>query len=68
MLTTYQEVLSQLKKKVKELEKEVKKIIASYAPEEFLLLKSIPGIGDRVAAALLAMLNRLEYFDSAKEA
>jgi len=67
MLTTYQEVLSQLKKKVKELEKEVKKIIANYAPQEFLLLKSIPGIGDRVAAALLAMLNRFEYFDNAKE-
>ncbi len=67
MLSTYQELLSQLKKKVKELEKEIKKIIANYAPEEFLLLKSIPGIGDRVAAALVAMLNRFEPFDNAKE-
>ncbi len=67
MLTTYQEVLNQLRKKVKELEREVKKIIASYCPQEFLLLKSISGIGDRVAAALLAMLNGFEYFDNAKE-
>jgi len=27
----------------------------------------LPGIGDRVAAALLAMLNRFESFDNAKE-
>ena len=63
----YQEELQRIEKTLKTLEKEAENLAMQYAPCEYHLLQTIPGVGKRLAAALLGILSPLTRFERSKE-
>jgi transposase len=67
ILGYYDRIIEALKKEIEVLEKEIRELCKKYFPEEYRLLKSIPGIGDRAIAVVVSILRKFEGFKRAKE-
>lgn len=63
----YEEELQRIEKTLKDLEKEAENLAMEYAPREYELLQTIPGVGKRLAGAILGILSPLTRFESSKE-
>lgn len=63
----YEEELRRVEETLKALEKEAEKGVLQYAPREYQLLLTIPGVGKRLAWALLGILSPLTRFQRSKE-
>lgn len=63
----YQEELQRIEKTLKTLEKEAESLAMQYAPREYHLLQTIPGVGKRLAGAILGILSPLTRFERSKE-
>jgi len=58
-------MVRKIDKEIKSIEKEIMKIIEKYEyKEQYKRLTSIPGIGERTAASLIAYFNEFETFKS----
>ena len=66
-LAYYDRVIEFLKEQIKELEKEIRRLCKEHFPEEYRLLKSMPGIGDRAIAVVVSILRNFKGFKRAKE-
>ncbi|EEP60248.1 transposase and inactivated derivative [Sulfurihydrogenibium yellowstonense SS-5] len=67
-LEYYDELIRKIEKSIKELEKEIKELSKKNFQEEYKLLKSIPGVSDRVIGVVIAMFGGFKRFKSVKEA
>jgi Transposase and inactivated derivatives len=67
-LEYYDELIRKIEKSIKELEKEIKELTKKNFQEEYKLLKSIPGVSDRVIGVVIAMFGGFKRFKSVKEA
>jgi len=67
-LEYYDELIRKIEKSIKELEKEIKELSKKNYQEEYKLLKSIPGISDRVIGVVISIFGGFKRFKSAKEA
>jgi transposase len=56
-----------IEKEIEGLEKEIRELCKKHFPEEYRLLKSISGIGDRAIAVVVSILRNFEGFKRAKE-
>lgn len=63
----YEEELRKVEETIRVLEREAENLALQYAPEEYRLLLTIPGVGKRLACAFLAMLSPLTRFTRGKE-
>ena len=63
----YEEELRRIEETLKTLEKEAEDPALQYAPREYELLLSIPGVGKRLACAFLGILSPLTRFRRSKE-
>ena len=63
----YEEELQRVEETLKALEKEAEDLALQYAPREYELLLSIPGVGKRLACAILGILSPLTRFARSKE-
>jgi predicted nucleic acid-binding Zn-ribbon protein len=52
-LEYYDELIRKIEKSIKELEKEIKELSKKNFQEEYKLLKSIPGVSDRVIGVVI---------------
>jgi transposase len=67
-LKSLKKMVRKIDKEIKSIEKEIMKIIEKYEyKEQYKRLTSIPGIGERTAASLIAYFNEFETFKSPKE-
>jgi transposase len=62
----YDRIIKSIEKEIEVLEKEIRELCKKYFPEEYRLLKSIPGIGGR-AIAVVSILRKFEGFKRAKD-
>lgn len=67
VVSLWEKQLSSLRKSVKELEGELEALVGKHFKPEDELLRSIPGIGKRVATAIISMLNSFKSFESPKQ-
>lgn len=67
ILSRYEEVIQLIKRQIRELEKEIERLCKENYPEEYELLRSIPGIRNRAISVILSILRGFEGFDSAKK-
>jgi len=63
----YERELRHIEETLKDLEKEAENLAMEYAPREYELLQTIPGVGKRLAGAILGILSPLTRFESSKE-
>jgi transposase len=63
----YEEELQRVEETLKALEKEAEDLALQYAPRAYELLLSIPGVGKRLACAILGILSPLTRFARSKE-
>ena len=64
-LKSLKKMVRKIDKEIKSIEKEIMKIIEKYEyKEQYKRLTSIPGIGERTAASLIAYFNEFETFKS----
>jgi len=63
----YEEELQRIEETPKTLEKEAEDLALQYAPRAYELLLSIPGVGRRLACAILGILSPLTRFARSKE-
>ncbi|MBC7216941.1 MAG: IS110 family transposase [Candidatus Caldatribacterium sp.] len=63
----YEEELRRVEETLRALEEEAKNLSMEYAPLEYKLLQTIPGVGKRLASAILGILFPLDRFQNAKE-
>jgi len=61
------ELIEICKEKLREVEKKIEVLVNAYAPQQVKHLKSIPGIGDRTIPVLIAMIQDVNRFDSARQ-
>jgi transposase len=67
-LEYYNKIIREIEKNIKELEKEIKELSKKNFQEEYKLLKSIPGISDRVIGMIISVYGNFERFKSVKDA
>ncbi len=67
-LGSYQRHIKFLKDEIKRLEKILQSLLVEEFNKEYELLKSIPGIGLKVSAMIIAVFNGFENFTNAKQA
>jgi transposase len=67
-LEYYNKITREIEKNIKELEKEIKELSKKNFQEEYKLLKSIPGISDRVIGMIISVYGNFERFKSVKDA
>ena len=58
--------IDHVNKNIKVLEKELGELMTNHYQQELQILQSIPGVGERVASAIIAYFGKLENFQSAK--
>ncbi|WP_427365222.1 IS110 family transposase [Candidatus Caldatribacterium saccharofermentans] len=63
----YEQELQRVEETLQALEKEAEDLALQYAPREYRLLLSIPGVGKRLACAILGILSPLTRFRNGKE-
>ncbi len=63
----YEQELQRVEETLQALEKEAEDLALQYAPREYELLLSIPGVGRRLACAILGILSPLTRFRNGKE-
>ena len=63
----YEQELQRVEETLQALEKEAEDLALQYAPREYRLLLSIPGVGRRLACAILGILSPLTRFARSKE-
>lgn len=63
----YEQELQRVEETLQALEKEAEDLALQYAPREYKLLLSIPGVGRRLACAILGILSPLTRFARSKE-
>ena len=63
----YEQELQRVEETLQALEKEAEDLALQYAPREYRLLLSIPGVGKRLACAILGILSPLTRFARSKE-
>lgn len=63
----YEQELQRVEETLQALEKEAEDLALQYAPREYELLLSIPGVGRRLACAILGILSPLTRFARSKE-
>lgn len=67
-LEYYDELIEKIEKSIKELEKEIKELTKKNYQEEYKLLKSIPGVSDRVIGVVISIFGGFKRFKSVKDA
>ena len=67
-LKSYQRHLQFIAKEIARLEEELKALLETSFKTEYQLLRSIPGIGLKVSAMMIAVFHQFEHFQSAKQA
>ncbi len=67
-LKSYQRHLQFIGKEIDRLEEELKTLLETSFKTEYQLLSSIPGIGLKLSAMILAVFHKFEHFQSAKQA
>ena len=67
-LKAYENHILFLKHEIKNLEKELQKIVKTYYNTEYELLISIPGIGLKVSSTIITIFESFKYFQNAKQA
>ncbi len=67
LIKPYEKMIEALKKETKRIEKELEEISIKRYESEIRLLRSIPGIGMRMACVIVSFLQRFEGFSRAKE-
>jgi Transposase and inactivated derivatives len=67
-LEYYDELIEKIEKNIKELEKEIKELTKKNFQEEYKLLKSIPGVSDRVIGVVISIFGGFKRFKSVKDA
>ena len=67
-LEYYDELIRKIEKSIKELEKEIKELTKKNYQEEYKLLKSIPGVSDRVIGVVISIFGGFKRFKSVKDA
>jgi transposase len=67
-LEYYNKIIREVEKNIKELEKEIKELSKKNFQEEYKLLKSIPGVSDRVIGVIISIFGGFKRFKSVKEA
>jgi transposase len=67
-LDSYKRHLKFIKDEIKRLEKTLQTLLENAFNQEYELLRSIPGIGLKVSAMIIAVFNGFENFESAKQA
>jgi transposase len=67
ILAHYDRIIESIEKEIEVLEKEIRELCKKHFPEEYRLLKSIPGIGDRAIAIVVSILRKFEGFKRAKD-
>ena len=63
----YEQELQRVEETLQALEREAEDLALQYAPREYELLLSIPGVGRRLACAILGILSPLTRFRNGKE-
>ncbi len=66
-LTIIDQWLADFKDKLKQIGKKIDALVKRYAPREAKLLKSIPGIGPRTIPVLVAALQDVDRFQTARQ-
>jgi len=67
-IDSYKRHLKFIKDEIKRLEKTLQTLLENEFNQEYELLRSIPGIGLKVSAMIIAVFNGFENFESAKQA
>lgn len=67
-LKSYQRHLQFIAKEIARLEEQLKTLLETSFKTEYQLLRSIPGIGLKVSAMMIAVFHKFEHFESAKQA
>ena len=67
-LKSYKRHLEFIEKEIKRLQKQLQKALKEDYAKEYELLNSIPGIGLKVSAMIIAIFNGFKYFTNAKQA
>jgi len=60
-LEYYDELIEKIEKSIKELEKEIKELTKKNYQEEYKLLKSIPGVSDRVIGVVISIFGGFKW-------
>jgi len=68
VLKSYKRHLNFISQEIKRLEKELESLLKESFETEYRLLKSIPGIGLKVSAMIIAVFHKFENFQNAKQA
>ncbi len=63
----YEKNIKTFRRDIKKLEKEILNLVKTYYSEDYNLLKSIPGAGDRLCCAVISMLRSFEPFEKSKQ-
>jgi len=67
-LKSYKRHLNFISQEIKRLEKELESLLRESFETEYRLLRSIPGIGLKVSAMIIAVFHKFENFQNAKQA
>lgn len=67
-LSSYRRHVKFIKDEIKTLEKQLHALLQDKFPEQYALLLSIPGVGLKVSAMIIAVFNGFENFTNAKQA
>lgn len=67
LVNPYRKTIENLKKQIKKLEDEIKSLVSDNFSEDIEILKSIPGVGKRLSAAIVSMLSSFKSFETGRQ-
>ena len=67
-LSSYRRHLKFIKDEIKRIEETLSALLEKEFPQQYALLRSIPGVGLKVSAMIIAVFNGFENFTNAKQA